>query len=199
MAGRGVAADTPAAPRLPCGGRCESGSLWPGIGVTGSSARLIDDLSSLRAVAGCRRSLADRRSEAANGGQSVRQHGRRRRAAAPAGPGRRSRSGAADRAHAVGSRSGAMDGQSADGSGWLQLPLLFSRPALRPAAPRRPPWHRPHPPVRGEPEPSRPRSWGTPGACSIGQQRSVTVSHGSIEAVPELGGCCSASGSSVTW
>jgi hypothetical protein len=134
MAGRGVAADTPAAPRLPCGGRCASGSLWPGIGVTGSSARLVDDLSSLRAVAGCRRSLADRRSEAANGGQSVRQHGRRRRAAAPAGPGRRSRSGAADRAHAVGSRSGAMDGQSADGSGWLQLPLLFSRPALRAAA-----------------------------------------------------------------
>ena len=37
------------------------------------AARLVDDWSSLIAVAGCRRSLADRRSEAANGGQPVRQ------------------------------------------------------------------------------------------------------------------------------
>jgi hypothetical protein len=39
----------------------------------GLGVRLVDDLSSLIAVAGCRRSLADRRSEAANGGQPVRQ------------------------------------------------------------------------------------------------------------------------------
>jgi hypothetical protein len=42
--------------------------------------------------------------------------------------------GQALRTEPVDSRSGATDGQSADRSGSLQLPLLFSRPALRAAA-----------------------------------------------------------------
>jgi hypothetical protein len=80
------------------------------------------------------------------------------------------RAPAAEKAHSLASRqrlaNRPADRQSADGSGSLQLPLLFSRPALRaaacggrprPAAPRR---HPGNPASASTPrEPKQPRGW----------------------------------------
>jgi hypothetical protein len=61
-----------------------------------------------------------------------------------------------------GDRSEAADGQSADRSGSLQLPLLFSRPALRPGS---------HTTVTGEPASSSTQVEPHASGCPEGQSR----------------------------
>ena len=85
-----------------------------------------------------------------------------------------SRPGAPGRARPVGSHPGAADGQATNGSGSLQSPLLFSRPALRAAA------------CGGRPRPGSPRGW--PATPPVSSAASTQLSDPPLAFIPVVGG-----------
>ena len=94
-----------------------------------------------------------------------------------------SRPGAPGRARPVGSHPGAADGQATNGSGSLQSPLLFSRPALRAAA------------CGGRPRPGSPRGW--PATPPVSSAASTQLSDPPLAFIPVVGGKLDANFSGV--